>query len=493
MEPELVPYSPILHRPPLRWPNGARVAVWVVPNIEHYEYLPKYVRTRDPWPRSPHPDVLGYAARDYGNRVGLWRLFRLTDEFRIRCTVSLNMTVIQHYPAILEAMEQRGWEYMSHGIYNTRYHWDFSEAEERAAMLESRAIHRALTGREQRGWFSPAITNTLRTFDLAAECGYDYTADLYHDDQPFPLRVKRGKLLSMPYSVDLNDVILHRRGEEVGDFVRQIRDYFDTVYEEGAEQGRVMCIALHPYWVGQPHRIRVFRAALEYILSHPGVWVTTGAEIADWYNAQHLPAIEAHLAALEAANGLVRPVEHAPHRRSARARHGPRALSVPHPAGRAALRLAGRCAHHLHRDVDAGLLGAGTTAGCERRSPDRLAAGEILPRLADLEPSRIRCARRHLPRAGRAGPVRRDAERGARIGGGTALPGTGGRTDVPQRLLPGARQPRDSPHHQPDERGRGTRVHRRGARCGGGGDRRGAARLVRPGLQPIGTHPGAAR
>lgn len=303
MEPTLIPYSPILHRPPLRWPNGARVALWIVPNIEHYEYLPKFVRTRDPWPRSPHPDVLGYAARDYGNRVGLWRLFQLTDDFRIRCTVSLNMTVIQHYPAIFEAMEQRGWEYMSHGIYNTRYHWDFSEDEERAAMLESRAIHRALTGRAQRGWFSPAITNTLRTFDLAAACGYDYTADLYHDDQPFPLRVKTGKLLSIPYSVDLNDVILHRRGEEVADFVRQIRDYFDTVYEEGAEQGRVMCIALHPYWVGQPHRIRIFRQALEYILSHPGVWVATASEIADWYNANHLPAIEAHLAAREAANG----------------------------------------------------------------------------------------------------------------------------------------------------------------------------------------------
>src|SRR6185437_10114729 len=102
MEPNLVPYSPILHRPQLRWPNGARVAVWVVPNIEQYEYLPKFVRTRDPWPRSPQ--------RDYGNRVGLWRLFDLTDDLGIRCTVSLNMTVIQHYPAIFEAMEKRGWE-----------------------------------------------------------------------------------------------------------------------------------------------------------------------------------------------------------------------------------------------------------------------------------------------------------------------------------------------------------------------------------------------
>ena len=114
----------------------------------------------------------------------------------------------------MEGMEKRGWELMSHGIYNTRYHWGFSVEEERAAMLESREIHRRLTGREQRGWFSPAITNTMNTFDLAAECGFSYTADLYHDDQPFPLRVKKGKLVSLPYTVELNDVLLHRRGEE---------------------------------------------------------------------------------------------------------------------------------------------------------------------------------------------------------------------------------------------------------------------------------------
>ncbi|MBS0642146.1 MAG: polysaccharide deacetylase family protein [Acetobacteraceae bacterium] len=303
MDPALVPYSPIIRRPALRWPNDARVALWVVPNIEHYEYLPKYVRVRDPWPRSPHPDVLGYGARDYGNRVGLWRMFQLTDDLNIPCTVSLSMTVIQHFPAILEAMEKRNWELMSHGIYNTRYHWNFTLEEERAAMLESRDIHRRLTGREQKGWFSPAITNTLNTFDLAAECGYTYTADLYHDDQPFPLRVKTGDLVSLPYTVELNDVLLHRRGEEAEEFARQIRDYFDTVYAEGAQQGRVMCIALHPYWVGQPHRIRAVRSALEYILAHPGVWLARGSEIVDWFNTHHRPAVEAHLAAREAAHG----------------------------------------------------------------------------------------------------------------------------------------------------------------------------------------------
>jgi len=292
-----VPYSPILHRPKLRWPGGARVALWVVPNIEHYEYMPAYVRTRDPWPRSPYPDVLGYGIRDYGNRVGLWRLFEVTDALGMRCTVSLSLAVLQHYPEILEAMERRSWEYMAHGIYNTRYHWDVSPEDERAAMEECKAIHQRLTGRRLRGWFSPAITNTLNTFELAAASGFDYVCDLYHDDQPFPLRTRTGRLITVPYSVDLNDVILWRRGEEAEEFARQIRDHFDTVYAEGAEQGRVMCIAVHPFWVGQPHRIRAFRAALEYIRSHSGVWVTTGADMTDWFNAHHLPAIEAHLAA----------------------------------------------------------------------------------------------------------------------------------------------------------------------------------------------------
>ena len=161
----------------------------------------------------------------------------VTDALGMRCTVSLSMSVIQHFPAILEGMVKRNWELMSHGIYNTRYHWNFTPEEERAAMQESREIHRRLVGTEQKGWFSPAITNTLETFENAAACGFDYTADLYHDDQPFPIKTREGKLLSMPYSVDLNDAILIRRGQEAEEFGRQIRDHFDTVYAEGADQG----------------------------------------------------------------------------------------------------------------------------------------------------------------------------------------------------------------------------------------------------------------
>ncbi len=295
MEPDIIPYSPIVDRPKLWWPDDAKVALWICPNIEHYEFMPKFQRVRDPWPRSPHPDVLGYSLRDYGNRVGLWRLFDAMDSLGLRATVSLSMSVIQHYPAILEAMEKHNWELMSHGIYNTRYHWNFSPEEELAAMMECREIHRSLTGREQRGWFSPAVTNTMQTFDLAAEAGYDYCCDLYHDDQPFPVRTKTGKLITVPYTMDLNDVIAWRRGDEIEAFTQQIRDYFDTVYAEGDVHGRVMCIAVHPFWVGQPHRIRAFQRVLEYILSHKGVWCATAADIADHARFNHLPMLESHL------------------------------------------------------------------------------------------------------------------------------------------------------------------------------------------------------
>lgn len=275
-------YSAIVDRAPLRWPGGARVAVWVVPNIEHYEYLPAQVRVRDPWPRTPHPDVLGYGQRDYGNRVGLWRMMEVFDRHQIRCTVSLSLRVLEMYPAIFAAMEQRGWEYMSHGLYNTRYHWGYSVKEERAAIAACQEIHQRLTGRRMAGWFSPAASFTLNTPDLVAEAGFRYYCDFYHDDQPRPIKVKSGKLVSLPYSMEVNDSIAWRRGQEGEEFARTIRDEFDTLYAEGAEHGRVMCIAVHPFIMGQPHRIAHLDSALGYVLGHPGVWQATGAEIADW-------------------------------------------------------------------------------------------------------------------------------------------------------------------------------------------------------------------
>lgn len=283
---ERIAYSAAPQRAPLKWPGGARVALWVAPNIEHYEFLPEKIRVRDPWPRTPHPDILGYGLRDYGNRVGVWRLMEVFDRFALRCTVSLSMAVLRMYPEITEAMLARSWELMSHGLYNTRYHWNLDEDEERAAIEECQQIHRSVTGAGLKGWFSPAASNTLRTPDLVAEAGISYLCDLYHDDQPTPIRVRRGTLFSLPYSMEVNDSIAWRRGQEGAAFAQKIRDEFDTLYDEGAEHGKVMNIAVHPFIMGQPHRIAHLAAAFEYILSHSAVWCATGSEIIDWYRQQ---------------------------------------------------------------------------------------------------------------------------------------------------------------------------------------------------------------
>lgn len=280
-------YSAAPDRAPLRWPGDARVALWVAPNIEHYEYLPEEIRVRDPWPRVPHPDILGYGLRDYGNRVGVWRLMEIFDRFALPVTVSLSMAVLRMYPPLAEAMLMRNWEFMSHGLYNTRYHWGLDEDAERAAIEECQQIHRAVVGRSLPGWFSPAASNTLLTPDLVAEAGIGYLCDLYHDDQPTPIQVRSGELFSLPYSMEINDSIAWRRGQEAAAFAQKIRDEFDVLYAEGAHHGKVMNIAVHPFIMGQPHRADHLANALEYILSHSGVWCATGSEIVAHYRAHY--------------------------------------------------------------------------------------------------------------------------------------------------------------------------------------------------------------
>ena len=281
-----IPYSPITERPRLTWPGGARVAVWVVPNVEHYEFLPDPVGSRDPWPRTPHPDILGYGLRDYGNRVGLWRMAEVTDKLAIPCTLSLNMANWEHYPEIFEASMARDWDVMCHGIYNTQYHWNMAEEEERAVIADCVETYRRFTGRQLAGWFSPAATFTWNTPDLVAEAGITYLCDWYHDDQPTPIRVRKGSLITIPYQMDINDAMVWRHHVEADDFARMIIDHFDTLWREGAEHGRVVCVALHPFIMGQPHRIRALERALRHIASHDEVWLATGSEIAEWYLAQ---------------------------------------------------------------------------------------------------------------------------------------------------------------------------------------------------------------
>ena len=155
----------------------------------------------------------------------------------------------------LAACEERRWDFMGHGMYNTRYLWGATEDEERAHIAECVELYRQRTGRQLQGWLSPALSHTLRSPDLVAEAGIRYYCDLVHDDQPWPARVRAGRLITVPYSVDLNDAVTHRQGYEAEDYARMAIDTFDTLWREGEQSGRVMCIAVHPYNMGQPHRI----------------------------------------------------------------------------------------------------------------------------------------------------------------------------------------------------------------------------------------------
>ncbi len=283
LQPDRFDYSPIIDRPVIKWPNDARVALWISPNVEHYEYLPPENEFRNAWPRTPHPDIQGYAHRDYGNRVGFWRMLEVLDKHDFRCCVSLNEAVLEHFPEIRDAMVQRDYDYMSHGIYNTRYLVGASEDEEREFYRDIIDTLKKHTGKQLKGMLGPALSNTEATPDLMAEAGLVYHTDWFHDDQPFPIKVKQGKLISMPYTIELNDVVVHAQGHEAEYFCQIIKDQFDVLYQEGAESGRVMCIALHPYWIGQPHRAKYLDEALSYVLSHDGVWKTTADDITDYY------------------------------------------------------------------------------------------------------------------------------------------------------------------------------------------------------------------
>ncbi len=299
LPPDRVDYSPIIDRPIIKWPNDARVALWISPNVEHYEYMPDDDSARTPWPRTPFPDVQQYSYRDYGNGVGFWRMLESLDKYNIRCCVSLNMAVLEHFPEIGQAMVQRDYDYMSHGIYNTRYLYTYTEDQEREFYRDTIDTLKLHTGKQLKGMLGPAISGTERTPDLMAEAGLIYHTDWMHDDQPVPIKVKSGKLVSVPYSIELNDSSLLRDNHYEGDyFARICKAQFDQLYKEGAESGRVMCIALHPFLIGQPHRIKYLDDILSHIMSHDGVWQTTADDIADYYNENYYDDAVTHAAKL---------------------------------------------------------------------------------------------------------------------------------------------------------------------------------------------------
>lgn len=273
----LFDYSPITQRPPIHWPNGARVAVYVALNIEHF--LVDRPSTSI-WPGTADlvPDALNYGWRDYGPRVGIWRTIESLDRHGIRASALLNSMVVDHYPQIVKAGLDRDWAWLAHGQTNSILHTGMSRDEERRIVTEVVDAIAGATGRRPRGWMGPGLTETFDTPALLAELGLSYLLDWTNDDQPYPLQVSG--MISVPYSVELNDLQLFGKGLTGPEFVQVVQDQYEQLHADATHSGRVMALALHPFVTGQPFRAKYLDQALGYLASAPDVWLTTSDDIA---------------------------------------------------------------------------------------------------------------------------------------------------------------------------------------------------------------------
>jgi allantoinase len=278
-----IEYLPITERPRLTWPDNARLAVMICPNILHYELMPPPDPWINTWSRMT-PDVMMFGRQDFGNRVGFWRLAEILDKHRVPCTAVVNVEALIKFPDICAALVERKWDVLGHGMCNTRFIYGFSREQELSYYREMLRVTHELTGIQMAGMGGPGPqAATENTPDLLAEAGFIYYADLFHDDQPFPLRVKTGRLISMPYSLEINDVPIFSTAYEGDQFLNTVRRQFDRLYAEGERGGRVMCIALHPAVIGQAQRAKYVDLALQYVRSFPSVWFATGRQIAQHY------------------------------------------------------------------------------------------------------------------------------------------------------------------------------------------------------------------
>jgi len=286
MENKLYSHSPIIKRPKMELPNGARLAFWVGLNIEHFE-LGKPSTSLFDKTATLVPDPLNYGWRDYGPRVAVWRVMEILDKHGLRASVLLNSDVCKYYPEIVEEGNKRNWTWLAHGKNNSTLQVGMTLEQERAYLTDIVDTLKKSTGKSPKGWLGPALSETMNTPDLLEELGLTYLCDWCNDDQPYKLNTKGGKMISVPYSIEVNDIPLFVGKSLTGpDFAQIVKDQFDVLYEEGKKTGRVMCLALHPFVIGLPFRSKYLDEALRYIKGHRDVWFPTSDEIADWYQGK---------------------------------------------------------------------------------------------------------------------------------------------------------------------------------------------------------------
>lgn len=280
-------YAPIARRQPLRFPGGKRIAVMPYLNVQHFPAdRPEMVHALVPATANFQPDILNTTWRDYGMRVGIWRLLEMLERHGLRASALLNREVCHEYPAVVEEGNRQRWEWLASSQHGSSYLNGLPQADELALIRAVVDGIAADTGQRPRGWLTPCFSESAHTPDLLAEAGIEYLCDYTCDDQPFPLKVRNGSLVALPYSLEINDIAAFLvAGVTAEDFGAMIRDQFDVLYREGAQNGRVLAICLHTFLVGQPFRAKHLDAALGYVMQHPDVWAPTAGELYDWYRA----------------------------------------------------------------------------------------------------------------------------------------------------------------------------------------------------------------
>ena len=278
-----IAYSAIVDRPALRLPDGARIAVWTIVNVEEWSIERNMPRTvlPPPYGQPLQPDLPNWAWHEYGMRVGFWRFLEVLKTFDIKATLAINGSVCKTYPRVAKAALEAGWEFMGHGFIQRPMH---HVENQRAAIADTIREIKSFTGKRPRGWESPGLTETNETIDYLAEAGIEYVADWVLDDQPVKIKTQHGPIVSVPYTVEMNDIAMmalqHHPSEE---WLRRGIDTFDRLYQEGEKTARVMAISVHPYITGAPHRIGYLEKLYEYIRQRPGVVLWKGEQILDWY------------------------------------------------------------------------------------------------------------------------------------------------------------------------------------------------------------------
>ena len=304
MDHEYWDWSPIVRRPLLKWPNAARLAVCLLVDLGHYEWKqpegafdpPTHM---PPHSMNPYPDYVTVTHREYGHRVGIFRMMEILDKYSVKVTVPMDAYTADHYPTLVNECQNRGWEIIGHGITQRQAITSrMSEEVERLYIQQSLHALRQATGKPPVGWLGPEHSQSARTPKILAEMGIRYCCDFSNDEQPYRVHTPTGELYALPTMIEIGDTMGHyNRKLPLQRWVQMVKETFDVMHSDAQETGLLLAFRLHPWCVGQPYRIKYLEQIIAHLTSHEGVWISTGSEIINWYRQQAHASFKPELAA----------------------------------------------------------------------------------------------------------------------------------------------------------------------------------------------------